>query len=194
MTAASPVLATRLLGRSRIASIVAVLAFTALTALAAQFSFRIPPIEVPFTLQTGVVLLAGGVLGANRGLASQLLYVLVGAIGLPVFAEASSGMDVLTGATGGYLIGFVVTAFLVGKLAERRHDRHFVTGFGAFTLGTLIIYLFGVLGLMVNLDMTLGQAVVNGVVPFVFWDILKALVAGLLLSGAWKISSPRANR
>lgn len=188
MTVAAPVLATRLLGRSAAASGAATLAFTGLTALAAQFSFRIPPIEVPFTVQTGVVLLAGGVLGANRGLASQLLYVLLGAVGLPIFAEAKGGFDQLRGPTAGYLIGFIVSAYLVGKLAERRHDRQFVTGVGAFTLGSLIIYVFGVLGLMINLDMTVGQAVVNGVVPFVFWDILKALVAGGVLASAWKLS------
>lgn len=188
MTVASPVLATRLLGRSVAASVAATLAFTGLTALAAQFSFRIPPIEVPFTLQTGVVLLAGGVLGAQRGLASQLLYVLLGAIGLPIFAEAKGGLDQLGGATAGYLIGFIVSAYLVGKLAEHRHGRQFVTGVGAFTVGSLIIYVFGVLGLMSNLDLTFGQAVINGVVPFVFWDILKALVAGGVLAGAWKLS------
>ena len=188
MTVAAPVLATRLLGRSAAASVAATLAFTGLTALAAQFSFRIPPIEVPFTLQTGVVLLAGGVLGANRGMASQLLYVLLGAVGLPIFAEAKGGFDQLRGPTAGYLIGFIVCAYLVGKLAERRQDRQFVTGVGAFTLGSLIIYVFGVLGLIVNLDMTVGQAVVNGVVPFVFWDILKALVAGGVLASAWKLS------
>ncbi len=92
MTVAAPVLATRLLGRSAAASVAATLAFTGLTALAAQFSFRIPPIEVPFTLQTGVVLFAGGVLGANWGMASQLLYVLLGAVGLPIFAEAQRGL------------------------------------------------------------------------------------------------------
>ncbi len=86
------------------------------------------------------------------------------------------------------MIGFIVSAYLVGKLAEHRHGRQFVTGVGAFTLGSLIIYVFGVLGLMMNLDMTVGQAVVNGVVPFVFWDILKALVAGGVLAGAWRIS------
>ena len=190
MTVAAPVLATRLLGRSATASVAATLAFTGLTALAAQFSFRIPPIEVPFTLQTGVVLLAGGVLGANWGMASQLLYVLLGAVGLPIFAEAKGGFGQLRGPTAGYLIGFIVSAYLVGKLAERRHDRQFVTGVGAFTLGSLMIYVFGVLGLMMNLNMTVGQAVVNGVVPFVFWDILKALVAGGVLASAWKLVSP----
>ena len=191
MTVAAPVLATRLLGRSQIASAAAVVAFTGLTALAAQFSFRIPPIEVPFTLQTGVVLLAGGVLGANRGSISQVLYVFLGAIGLPVYAEASAGLDVITGATGGYLLGFVAAAWLVGRLAERRHDRQVVTGFGAFSLGSLVIYGFGVFGLMVNLDLSFGQAVAGGVVPFVFWDLLKALAAGVVLAGAWRVSGGR---
>lgn len=163
-------------------------AFAALTAIAAQFSFRIPPIEVPFTLQTGVVLLAGGILGAKLGAASQLLYVAAGALGAPVFAEASGGTDVLLGATGGYLVGFVIAAFVIGRLAEARHDRHVLSAFAAFVVGSLVIYSFGVIGLMVNLDLTIGAAIANGVVPFVFWDILKALVAGALLPAAWKAS------
>ncbi|MGH8925194.1 MAG: biotin transporter BioY [Acidimicrobiia bacterium] len=192
MTAAAPVLATRLVTRSKAWALVGVVGFAALTTLAAQFSFRIPPIEVPFTLQTAAVLLSGGVLGAKLGLASQLLYVAAGAIGLPVFAEASGGVEVLAGATGGYLVGFVIASYVTGRLAERRHDRKVLSGFAAFLIGSLLIYAFGVLGLMLNLDMDLGAAIANGVVPFVFWDVLKALAAGLVLPAAWKLSGDPA--
>jgi len=188
MTTAAPVLATRFVSRSQAWAVVGVIGFAALTALAAQFSFRIPPIEVPFTLQTAAVLLSGGVLGSRLGMASQLLYVAAGAIGLPIFAEASGGVDVLRGATGGYLLGFVIASYFTGRLAESRHDREVLSGFAAFLIGSLLIYAFGVVGLMVNLDMTIGSAIANGVVPFVFWDVLKALAAGLLLPGAWKLS------
>lgn len=185
-TIAAPVLAFRVLPKSRATTVVAVVAFAALTALAAQVSFLIPPIVVPFTLQTAAVLLAGGVLGSTAGAASQLLYVLAG-LWLPVYAEQSKGVDVLTGATGGYLVGFVIAAFVVGKLAERRHDRQILSGFAAFLVGSLVIYAGGVAGLMVNADLTFGDAVAGGVVPFVFWDILKALAAGLLMPAAWKL-------
>lgn len=196
IAAAPPVLANRFLPSSRTASVAAVVGFAAFTALAAQISFRIPPIEVPFTGSTLAVLLTGGVLGSRRGAASMLLYVLAGAVGLPVYAEQSSGLDTFVGATGGYLVGFIVAAFLVGKLAEWRWDRQVIKSFVGFVLGSATIYLFGILGLMVNLGMSLGDAVTNGVVPFLAWDAVKAAFAGLLMPTAWRLTgeSPGAER
>jgi len=188
ITAAPPVLASRILPTSRAASVGAVVGFAALTALAAQISFRIPPIEVPFTGSTMAVLLTGGVLGSRRGAASMVLYVLAGAVGLPVYAEQSSGVDTFLGATGGYLIGFIVAAFVVGKFAELRWDRTIPKSAAGFILGSAIIYLFGVTGLMINLEMSLGSAVTNGVVPFLVWDAIKAAAAGLLIPAAWKLT------
>ena len=188
ITAAPPVLASRILPRSRATSLAAVVGFAAFTALAAQISFRIPPIEVPFTGSTMAVLLTGGVLGSWRGAASMILYVLAGAVGLPIYAEQSSGFDTFVGATGGYLIGFIVAAFVVGKFAELRWDRTVPKSVVGFVLGSAIIYLFGVVGLMINLDMSLGGAVTNGVVPFLAWDAIKAAAAGLLIPAAWKLT------
>lgn len=188
-TATAPVLANRVLPRSWVATMLTVIGFAALTALAAQVSFRIPPIEVPFTLQTAVVLLAGGTLGARAGAASQILYVLAGAIGLPVYADQRG----LTGPTGGYLVGFVIASYLVGMMAERRHDRHILSAFAAFLVGSLLIYAFGVVGLMINASLDLPAAIAGGVVPFVFWDIWKALGAGLLMPAAWKLVGERRN-
>lgn len=173
---------------SREVSVAAVVGFAAFTALAAQISFRIPPIAVPFTGSTMAVLLTGGVLGSRRGAASMLLYVLAGAIGLPIYAERSSGFDTFVGPTGGYLIGFIIAAFVVGKFAELRWDRTIPKSVVGFVLGSAIIYLFGVFGLMVNLDMSLGGAVTNGVVPFLAWDAIKATAAGLLIPAAWKLT------
>ena len=116
----------------------------------------------------------------------MILYVLAGAVGLPVYTEQSSGFDTLLGATGGYLIGFVVTAFVVGKFAERRWDRHVAKSIVGFVLGSATIYLFGVLGLMINVDMDLAGAIANGVLPFLAWDAIKAAVAGLMMPAAWK--------
>jgi biotin transport system substrate-specific component len=195
LTIAAPVLATRILPRSQVAAWVAVVGFAALTALVAQVSFRVPPIEVPFTGSTLGVLLAGGVLGSRKGAASMLLYVLAGMVGLPVYAERSSGLDVVIGptaATGGYLVGFIVAAWVVGKLAERRQDRRVLTAFSSFLIGSLVIYAFGVVGLMVNLGLDFGSAVAGGVVPFVFWDVLKALGAGVTTPVAWRLIGEKA--
>ena len=188
ITAAPPVLASRILPRSRAASIAAVVGFAAFTALAAQVSFRIPPIAVPFTGSTLAVLLTGGVLGSRRGAASMVLYVLAGAVGLPVYTEQSSGLDTFVGATGGYLVGFIVAAFVVGKFAELRWDRKVPKSVVGFVLGSAIIYLFGVAGLMINLDMSLAGAITNGVVPFLGWDAIKAIAASLLIPAAWKLT------
>jgi biotin transport system substrate-specific component len=146
---------------------------------------------VPFTLQTFAVLLAGGVLGSRAGAASQLLYVLAGAVGLPVYAERSAGFGVLLDTTGGYLVGFIVAAWVVGKLAERRHDRRFMSALSTFLIGSMVIYGFGVAGLMLLKDLSFGLAVAHGVVPFVFWDILKAAAAGTLLPAAWRLTGER---
>jgi biotin transport system substrate-specific component len=188
IAAAPPVLANRILPRSRVASVAAVVGFAAFTALAAQISFRIPPIEVPFTGSTLAVLLTGGVLGSRRGAASMILYVLAGAVGLPIYAEQSSGFDTFVGATGGYLVGFVVAAFVVGKFSERRWDRKVAKSVVGFVLGSAIIYVFGVLGLMINLDYDLAGAITNGIVPFLVWDAIKATAAGLLMPAAWKLT------
>ena len=185
MTTAAPVLATRIFPRA--ATWLGVPVFAGLLGLAAQASFRIPPIEVPFTLQTLVVLLAGSVLGSAAGTASTGLYLLAGLV-LPVYAEQSQGWEVLTGNTGGYLVGFVAAAWVVGKMAERRQDRKVMTAFSAFLIGSLVIYAFGAVGLMVNSGLGLGEALAAGVVPFVFWDILKALAAGFALPVSWRLT------
>lgn len=109
----------------------------------------------------------GAALGWKLGAAGQLLYVAVGAFGAPVFTEASGGVEVIRGATGGYLIGFIFAAGLVGWLAEHRQDRAFLTMVAAFLMGSGVIYLFGVVGLMIATGWGLGEAVAKGVTPFI---------------------------
>jgi biotin transport system substrate-specific component len=116
-----------------------------------------------------------------------MLYLAVGALGAPVFTDGSGGVEVIQGATGGYLIGFVFAAGLVGWMAEHRQDRTFATMFTAFILGSAVIYAFGVVGLMISADMSLAQAVELGVIPFLLGDLIKAAAAGILLPGAWKL-------
>lgn len=183
----SAVLTQRVLPRSALVSVVLVVTAAALTALAAQWRIHLGFTPVPITGQTFAVLLTGAALGWRLGSAGQMLYVAVGALGAPVFSDASGGIDVVTGATGGYLIGFVFAAALVGWMAEHRQDRTFSTMFTAFILGSLVIYLFGVAGLMRATGWPLPEAVAGGVVPFLLGDLIKAAAAGILLPGAWRL-------
>jgi biotin transport system substrate-specific component len=189
MTAA--VITQRVLPRSRAADLILVVAAAALTALAAQVRIPLGFTPVPITGQTFAVLLTGAALGWKLGLAGQVLYVLVGALGAPVFTDASGGLEVVLGATGGYLVGFVIAAGLVGWLAERRHDRAFAGMFLSFLLGSVVIYLFGVIGLMAATGWPLGEAFAKGVVPFLVGDLIKATAAGVILPGSWWLLGKR---
>lgn len=177
----------RALPRTRAVAILLVVAAAALTALAAQWRIQLPFTPVPITGQTFAVLLTGAALGTRLGAAGQFLYVAAGVLGAPVFADASKGIEVIRGATGGYLVGFIFAAGLIGWMAERRQDRTFQTMFTAFIVGSAVIYLFGVIGLMAATKMGLNDAIANGVAPFVFGDVIKAAAAGILLPGAWKL-------
>ena len=187
MTTAA-VISQRVLPRSRVTTVPLVVAAAAVTALAAQWEIHLPFTPVPITGQTFAVLLTGAGLGMTLGAAGQLIYVAAGAFGLPIYAGGAAGWEAARAAgTTGYLIGFIVAAAVVGYMAERRQDRTFPTMFTAFILGSFIIYFFGVIGLMISFDMTLNEAIVAGVVPFVIGDLIKAAAAGLLLPGAWRL-------
>ncbi|MCE2528047.1 MAG: biotin transporter BioY [Actinomycetia bacterium] len=167
--------------------VIQVTAFALLTALFAQFTITLPFTPVPITGQTFAVLLTGATLGMWAGGASQLLYLVLGTF-MPFYAGGASGTDVLFGANGGYLFGFVVAAALVGKLAERHHDRRVISAVTAFLTGSLVIYFFGVIGLMAAANMDVITALEKGVVPFIVGDVIKAYAAGLLLPAAWRLT------
>jgi biotin transport system substrate-specific component len=114
-----------------------------LVAACAQISISLPFTPVPITGQTFAVVLVGASLGSIRGTASLLLYLLVGLIGAPVYADQAHGWTVVKGATGGYLVGFVVAAAVTGWLAEHRWDRRFSSSVTVMLTGNVIIYLFG---------------------------------------------------
>jgi biotin transport system substrate-specific component len=187
MTSAA-VISQRVLPRSRVTSVLLVIGAAALTALAAQWEIHLPFTPVPITGQTFAVLLTGAALGMTLGAAGQLVYVAAGALGLPVYAGGAAGWDAARAVgTTGYLIGFIVAAAVIGYMAERRQDRSFPNMFTAFVFGSFIIYFFGVIGLMLIFDMTATEAIVAGVVPFLIGDLIKAVAAGLLLPGAWRL-------
>jgi len=171
---------------------VLVVGFALLTAVAAQVSIPLGFTPVPLTGQTFAVLLAGGTLGAARGAASQLLYLAMGLV-LPFYADGSKGWDVLSGTTGGYLVGFVIASALVGWMSERGQDRKIGTAIPAFLAGTALIYTLGALWLGHEIDVPFTaaagepSAIAYGVAPFLVGDVIKALLAGVLLPAAWGV-------
>lgn len=164
-----------------------VVGFSVFMALCAQVSFHIPSTTVPVTLQTLGVLLTGAALGSRRGGLALLAYLAEGAAGLPVFSGATGGFPILIEYTAGYLWAFPIAAFVVGWLCERRLERRFLTSALAMLPGSVIIYALGMVGLMIVLHLNLTQAFMGGVVPFIPGDLLKLVVAALLLPSAWAI-------
>lgn len=180
-----------LLPHSRVRTVALVIGFALLTAAAAQITVPLPWTPVPLTGTTFAVLLAGASLGWCSGAASQALYVGLGAAGLPFYQGGESGWTYATGVTGGYLVGFVVAAALVGFLAERGQDRSVVTAIPAMLAGTAVIFVFGVAWLGHVLDADVATALTLGLLPFVIGDALKLVAAGALLPLAWRLA-PRS--
>jgi biotin transport system substrate-specific component len=170
-----------------VADALLVLAGTTLVSLAAQVSIPLPFTPVPITGQTFAVVLVGAALGAVRGFASLLLYFAVGIVGAPVYADQASGWDVITGASGGYIVGFVLAAALTGYLAEKRLDRRLSTSVTAMLTGNVVVYLVGLPWLAVVLDTDLEKTLELGLYPFVVGDLLKLYLAGALLPIAWRL-------
>jgi biotin transport system substrate-specific component len=155
-------------------------------AILAQISIPLGFTPVPITGQTLGVLLVGSLLGTRLGTIALLLYVAQGAIGFPFFADGGSGVEVLYGATAGYILGFVLAAALTGWLAERGWDKRVSTTILSMLLGTLLIYVPGVLWLS-TLVGGLGAAMVAGVLPFLPGAAIKIAVAAGVLPGGWKL-------
>jgi len=159
---------------------------TLLIVLSAKVSFYVGDNPVPFTGQTFGVLLAAGALGFRRALASTLLYLAIGVAGFAVFADNRHGLDVVLGATGGYLVGFVVASALVGRLAELGWDRTVLGAVGAMLIGSVTIYVVGVPWLAFSaFGGDLGQAIAKGLVPFLLWDAVKLALAAAAFPAAW---------
>ena len=169
---------------------IALIAFGAgIVALSAQLV--IPTQPVPFTGQTLGVLAVGAALGFRRGAAALLLYLAIGAIGVPVYAEGKAGLGVVSGAPGGDLIGFVVAGAIVGRLAELGWDRRLPGALVAMAIGTAVIYAIGVPWLKVATGMSWAEAVNLGMTKFLVWDAAKALIAGAALPLTWWIVGRR---
>lgn len=156
-----------------------VISFSILTAISAQVSIPIKP--VPFTLQTMIVLLAGAFLGSKNGAYSQVLYILLGATGLPVFAhtaDGTMGIARLMGPTGGYLLAFPLAAYLVGYLTEK--NQKYLSVIISMFAAELIIIFFGTLYLYAAYLHNFVDAVKAGAAIFTVWMVIKVFAAATL--------------
>ena len=188
ITSVSPRTLADVIPGGLVRSIALVVGGAVLVGLSAQVVIPLPFTPVPLSLQTFAVLLVGAALGSWRGLASMALYLLVGIAGVPWFADGNSGWQL---ASIGYLVGFVAAAWLVGLLAERQADRRFLSAAGAMVLGNLVIYVFGVAGLLIMTPFDLPTAIAKGVVPFLIGDAIKIVAAAALLPATWKAVNAR---
>jgi len=181
---------------------------TLLIVLGARISFYLPGYPyVPVTLQTFGVLFGGALLGMRRALGSVALYLILGIVGLPVFAynaqagQYASGLDTIVhvsgsgislAPTGGYLVGFLFAGALVGRLAELGWDRKIGGAIVAMVLGNVVVYVVGVPWLIAAMHQTLTWGLQNGVYPFVPGDLIKIAVGSVLLAGGWWVVRRRS--
>ncbi|MBX3038046.1 MAG: biotin transporter BioY [Anaerolineales bacterium] len=185
MTALVPTLSIKYFPNvsNRIKDILLILFGSWFVALFAQIEIPLQP--VPITGQTFAVLLVGALLGSKRGAIAMIAYIFQGGMGLPFFAGGASGLSILTGATVGYLVGFVGAAYIIGLLAERGLERSVKTSLIPFFIGTVIIYAFGVTWLAIVLN-NFSQAIQFGLLPFLISDAIKLVAAAIALPAAWK--------
>ncbi|MDB9921257.1 biotin transporter BioY [Actinomycetota bacterium] len=169
--------------RTTLAQIVLVFCGAAFVGIAAQIAIPLPFTPVPLTLQTFAVLLAGAALGSLRGVASMGLYALMGVVGVPWFAEGSSGFS---SASFGYILGFILAAFIVGRLAEGGGSTTPSRSAALMVIGNLAIYAVGVTWLKFAIDSSWATALSLGVVPFLIGDAIKIALAAGLLPLSWK--------
>ena len=176
----NPILVDRIISRSLASDIVLVVFGVALTAAAAQL--QIPASPVPFTFQTLAVLLIGATYGGSRAAITMASYVLVGALGLPVFA---GGAEKIFGATGGFLLGFIFAAWLTGYLAQLSWSSNAIKMFVSFALGSVVIYAVGVPVLAMVAFKSDLLAATTYMVPYLIWDAVKAVLAAGIVPGAF---------
>jgi len=160
--------------------------FAGLTAVLAYVYLPIPMSPVPITGQTMGVMISGAILGAKKGFMSQVVYLLLGVIGLPVFAGGMGGISVLLGPTGGYLLSCPIAAFIVGyfvkKSEAKQGCRHWgLLLFGLFFGGVVAIYVPGVLQLSLITQIPIEAAILQGAVPYLIGDAAKVVGSTLVV-------------
>jgi len=169
--------------RTWVRQLVLVVGGAAFVGLAAQIAIPLPFTPVPLTLQTFAVLLTGAALGSMRGAISMALYAVVGMVGVPWFAQGSSGY---AAPSFGYILGFIVAAFIVGRIAENGATRSVPRTAGLMIIGNLVIYAIGVTWLKFALGVDFATAIALGVTPFLIGDAIKIAAAAGLLPLTWR--------
>ena len=180
-----PTIIDLIFGPSIAASVVFVAAAAGFIAIVAQFVVPLNP--VPITGQTFAVILISLSFGATRAALAMLLYVLLGLSGLPVFSNAQGGVEVILGPSGGYILGYIPAAWLVGFLAQRGWTRSFWPACAAGVLGTVVMFTAGILGLRrvlieTHRDVTLTLLLETGVTPFLVGATIKVVLAAAIIA------------
>jgi biotin transport system substrate-specific component len=163
-----------------------VIAGVAFLSLLAQIAIPVPGSPVPVTGQTLGVLLLATSYGATLGTTTFLFYLLVGALGVPVFANGGSGLDRIVGATGGYLVGMLLTSALLGYLGGRKWDQKFKTALPAMLIGNVLTFALGLLWLNQFTGKDWAWTISAGLTPFIIGEILKIAIAGTSLPIIWQ--------
>lgn len=156
--------------------------FAAMIAAGAYIKIPLPFSPVPVTMQPLFVFLAGSMLKSKWGTLSVLIYTLLGIAGLPVFAGGASGLGVILGPTGGYIIGFIIAAFVIGNLSEKSGKNDYLSNIFYIGIGLVIVYVLGVAQLAIVAKLDLLQAIAAGMLPFIPGDILKLAIAAHIAS------------
>jgi len=166
--------------KTSIKGIVYAALFGALTAAGAFIVIPLPP--VPITAQTFFLNVAAVLLGGSLGAASQFIYVMLGIVGIPVFAGGKAGLGVIFGPTGGYLLGFIIAAFVIGIINQMKKSAGIFWHIFSMLIGMLIIYFLGSLQLSLVAKMSFHKVLAIGVLPFIPGDIIKILLAAIISS------------
>jgi len=156
-----------------------------LIALSAQFAFNVPFSPVPITGQTFAVILTGALLGSKRGGFAVVIYLLEGISGVPVFAQAQSGIIHLFGPTGGYLLGFIPAAYVTGLMAESGWGKTITSALGMMTCGTILIFIFGLSWL--KLLFGNNNVLVIGLYPYMTGAVIKIVLSATIFRFGWRI-------
>ncbi len=165
--------------------------FAALTVIFSAISIPIPFSPVPFSLSVVAIFLAGALLPKNQAALAQVVYLLLGIAGLPVFSEMRGGIGIIAGPTGGYLIAYPLMAWLIAWIIEKINKRNFAVYFVSMAAGLALLYAVGTLWLSLVAQLPFAAALTAGVIPFIIPDLVKAVLASLLALALYKVIARR---